>query len=143
MQTSSRYVRRMIFASAAAVTSVLGFGAHAQSPELEAYAQSKYGFCDAKKIAAVWKKGVGEAKAVIGAKILGNLQDLADADIASTKDTVSCDWDDTGLTFDDAMKLAAYWGRDSIEAKQKAAQMTSELGNKKFLEVMADALGRT
>lgn len=136
-------IRQLALATVAVIVPVFGAPALAQNAELDAYANSSYGFCDAKKLSVVWNIGIGEAKAVIGAKILGNIQHLADEDIASTNGTVSCDWDDTELAFEDAMKLAAYWGKDSIEAKQKAAQMHSELGNKKFIEAMGHVIGRS
>ena len=116
--------------------------ASAQTAEMNAYANSIYGYCDAKKIAAVWGRDIGSAKAVIGAKILNNLQHLADQDIASTRNQVRCGWDEAELSYNDAVRLGQYWGRQPHEAKLKVEQMMTEMGHKQFRIAMASVLGR-
>lgn len=143
MKYSTKLTRRVAFTAVTLMLPALNFAAYAQSSATNAYAQSLYGYCDAKKVASVWKSGVGEAKTIIGNKILGNLQNLIDADIASTRTRVTCSWDDTGLSFDDAMRLARFWGNDSIQAKQKAVELTTEMGNKKFMSLMSNVLMRS
>lgn len=113
------------------ITAISSVSAQANQA-LSTYYSSLYGYCDAKKIAAVWQTSIDNAKVVIGNKILGNLQHLADADIASARH-VGCNWDETELTFEDALKLAHYWDRSPDSAKQKAAQIASRKGTKGML----------
>ncbi|WP_323762859.1 hypothetical protein [Maricaulis sp.] len=108
----------------------------------QVFFQSDYGYCDALKVAHVWGTDVGEAKAVIGRKITEGLTNLADADIASTATSVSCSWVDTGLSFDDALTLADFWGVPVGEAKAKATQYTSEWGNHGFQTRLGTVLRR-
>jgi hypothetical protein len=98
---------------------------------LQSYAHSRYGHCGAKKVADVWKTDVAGGKVVIGDKTRRRSTDLVDRDIASATG-VRCAWDETDLTFQDAQRLAAYWGRPMEAAKLKATNMVSEMGTKKF-----------
>lgn len=106
----------------------------------EIYQDSNYGFCDAKKIAHVWGQSIEEAKSTLGEKVRAGLENLADADIASTIGVVQCDWSETELTYDDAEALGQYWGRSVFEAKTKAADMMSDMGYKSFVNAMGSAL---
>lgn len=114
--------------------------AHAQGAKGDAAAEnvffsSSYGYCDAKKVARVWKTDVEGGKVVIGRKIMAGLTNLADADIASASG-VRCDCDETGLTFDDAQRLAKYWGRSVVASKAKALDLVSAMGSKKFQDTI-------
>lgn len=102
-----------------------------------AYDRSPYGYCDAKKIASVWNVDFYQGKLVLGRKILSGLTHLADSDIASTRNRVYCSWQETDLSYADAVALGNFWGRPAHEAKQKVEQMTSETGTKRFREDMA------
>ena len=133
--------RPLALVTAALMVPLLSIPAAARSA-MDAFASSKYGYCDAKKIAKVWGGSIGAAKVVIGEKILNNLQSSADAFIASTQNSVRCDWGDTELSYEDAEKLAKVWGRSVEGAKTKATRLVSEMGNKKFLQTMADVLRR-
>lgn len=106
----------------------------------DVYEDSKYGFCDAKKIAHVWGQSVAEGKTTLGEKVRAGREHLADADIASTIGVVQCDWSETELSYDDAEALADYWGRSVTEAKTKAADMMSDMGYKSFVNAMGPAL---
>ncbi|MCQ0990198.1 hypothetical protein [Jiella marina] len=116
--------------------------ANAISREDQAYASSPYDYCDAKKVAAVWGISVSRAKSVIGRKILQGNQRLLNADIDSTARSVRCSIVDIGLSYRDAEKLAAYWGRTSSDAKAKAAAIASQYGGGKFRIMMAHVIGR-
>ena len=63
--------------------------AHAQTDQqaVNVFANSEYGYCDAKKVGSVWGVNIDQAKVVIGNKIMGNITHLIDADIASTGGT--------------------------------------------------------
>src|SRR5262249_48938957 len=80
---------------AAAVTASPFVAASAQAQDqhaaFQAYAHSRYGYCDAKKVADVWHTDVGGGKVVIGNKIKQRLIDLVDADIAGASG-VRCSW---------------------------------------------------
>ena len=109
-------------------------GAQAQSAAALAYQRSDYGYCDAKKVAAVWGVSIGDAKVVIGNKILGNRTHLINADIASTRNTVRCGWAELEMTYQDAVEMARYWNIQPHEAKLKAERFVSEDGKKVFRE---------
>lgn len=110
--------------------------AQAQSHSQQVFANSDYGYCDAKKVAAVWNVGIGKAKAVIGDKIIGNITHLIDADIASTAGQVYCSWEDLQMSYNDAVALGNFWGRQPHEAKTKASNMATQMGKKELLQLI-------
>ena len=105
-----------------------------------AYSASLYGYCDARKIAAVWGQSISQAKITLGNKVLANLQHLADADIASTANRVPCSWEDSQFSYNDAVRLGQYWGRQPHEAKAKVAAMLTQMGHKQFMIAMGGVL---
>lgn len=109
-----------------------GGSAFQDQASLSAYYQSEYGYCDAMKVAHVWGTDLASAKAVIGSKILGGLTHLLDQDIASTASSVQCSWIDLGLTYDNAVALAEFWGVGVEQAKVQAAANASQLGHRGF-----------
>ena len=139
MTIYTKTLRRAAVASVALMSPLMVAKANAQDA-WNAYVNSLYGFCDAKKVAAVWGKNAGEGKVIIGNKILSNLQHLVDQDIASMANRVTCSWAETELSYNDAQRLASFWGRSTPEAKQKAVRMVNEMGVKRFRQVMANAL---
>ncbi len=110
--------------------------AQAQSNSQRVFANSDYGYCDAKKVASVWNVNIGQAKVVIGNKILGNITHLIDADIASTAGRVYCSWEDLQMSYNDAIALGNFWGRQPFEAKTKASNMATQMGKKKLLQLI-------
>lgn len=109
--------------------------------EFDTYAASDYGYCDAKKIASVWGQSIFEGKLTLARKILGDITELADADIASASN-VRCDWSEAELTFADAERLAAYWGHTVDSAKSKVADLMTEMGHKRFVGMFAEVLAQ-
>ncbi|MDF1680630.1 hypothetical protein [Ponticaulis sp.] len=107
--------------------------------DFEIYAASDYGFCDAKKIASVWGASVWEGKMILSNKISAGITILADADIQSATN-VRCDWSEAELTYDDAQRLADFWGNSVDEAKSKVAMRMSEIGHKRFVEAFDSVL---
>ena len=139
-----KFAQGMAITATAASAQLFVAAAQADQAELEAYGNSGYGWCDAKKVAAVWEQDIVEAKAIIGGKILSNLTHLIDADIASTGADVPCLWgEDIDLEYEDAEKLAAFWGTEVHEAKDQIQALVTDLGMKHFNELMAGALGRS
>lgn len=91
-----------------------------------------YGYCDAVKVASVWQTDIGNAKVIIGQKVINGLRHLIDADIAGTNGRVRCAWPETGLSYADAETLANIWQVQPHEAKTKAEYYVSQMGTKKF-----------
>lgn len=114
--------------------SFAGVSAFQDQASLSAYYQSEYGYCDAMKVAHVWGTDIASAKAVIGSKILGGLTHLLDQDIASTASSVRCSWADLGLTYENAVALAGFWGVGVEQAKVQAASSASQLGHRGFYQ---------
>ena len=106
-----------------------GLDSAPQTQQLAAYASSRYGYCDAKMIALVWGSSVQEAKVTLGSKVLSNLENLADADIASgrqqslaafeTNRELRCSYEEAGYSYGDADMLGQLWGVSSWEAKMR------------------------
>ncbi|MDG2002244.1 MAG: hypothetical protein P8J20_02840 [Novosphingobium sp.] len=88
-----------------------------------AYANSKFTYCDAKMIGALWGQDVTEGKLRIGQKIGGGEYIIEDELNDSRQRGNSCRFDETGFTYQDAQRLSAAWGNQlSIEsAKVKIA----------------------
>jgi len=86
-----------------------------------AFQESDFTYCDAKLLGAAWSVDIDKAKAEIGYKILGGYSENLAAVFAQGRQTASCGFEDTQLTYDDAGKLASIWGVDVGEAKDKAA----------------------
>ena len=128
--------KKLLAKAAIATASAFGVATEADArsdrEKQQAYFNSEYQYCDAIKIASVWGTDGYRGKLILGDKVLSGLTNLADADIASTGRNVPCRWRDLGLTYQDAEKLAAYWGRTVGDAKAKAEQMASDMGGKQF-----------
>ncbi len=112
----------------------IGFADRARTDALlTAFSHNGYGYCDAKKVAEVWGVNPDWAKSVIGNKLMSGRANLLDADIASTAETVSCAWAETGLSYFSAEVLSNYWGVSVAEAKARATQEMSEQGYQRFM----------
>lgn len=126
----------------AAMSAGTGLGLDDTQRHLDLFFSSAYGYCDAKKVAHVWRTDVFSAKAVIGSKIANGITDLLDTDIASTARSVSCDWADLGLDYHHAEALAAFWGGSPDQAKATASSMASSVGHRRFMESMGAVIAR-
>ncbi len=94
-----------------------------QNREINAFVNSKYDYWDAKVLSSYWKQSVFESKTRIGRKVLwgeANIaileQYLVDARIAALTGTVQNPIDffsQSGYTYNDAKKLAKFWGDPS------------------------------
>lgn len=88
---------------------------------------SGFAYCDAKLVADFWGGGIGEAKTLIGDKIINGLiagvaQALANSRAAGN----ACEWIDTGYEYADAERLASFWGlANPSEAKFRIAELVT------------------
>ncbi|MEL6927883.1 MAG: hypothetical protein AAFO95_04525 [Cyanobacteria bacterium J06600_6] len=105
---------------------LLSHNSDSQLSEVQAYAISKYNYCDASLLADLWGQPIYQAKARIGRKVIwqaGGIpyleQMLVDARVtAIASGTSRCQYIDMGYTYDDAVVLAEFWGdSDPWEAK--------------------------
>jgi hypothetical protein len=103
--------------------------AHASSTSQEdqafsAYANSRYEYCDAKMVAALWGLDVYAGKLRIGNKILYGIADIVEEDLTNSRQRGnSCNFNETGFSYRDARRLSNAWGgRLSVwDAKTKIA----------------------
>ncbi len=102
---------------------------HAQNNTQLIY-QYGYGYCDAKRVAAVWNVGIGQAKTIIANKIRSNLTNLIDQDIRNSN--AWCSWNEVEISYNDAQQLANYWGITVNKAKDKAKDLVNQRGKKSF-----------
>ncbi|MFT3808457.1 MAG: hypothetical protein QM698_00910 [Micropepsaceae bacterium] len=111
--------------SAEVLSALSEAGAAPMTPEdqeaWEAFQASDYTYCDAKLVGAAWSMQIDQAKAAIGYKVLNGFADQLPEIFAEGRQTTSCDFTDTLLTYEDAEKLAGIWGVDVGRAKDKAA----------------------
>ena len=116
------------------------FAQYSQDQAFDAYAWSGYNFCDAKLVGMLWKQGVSEGKTIIGNKILNGIGDdvplfLRDSRAANN----SCNWEDTGYDYDDAVALARAWNLGSVADAKWSIALKMTNGNSYMVE---RALGR-
>ena len=85
--------------------------------------QNRFTYCDAKMLAALWKKSVDDAKAFIGAKLQANSVESVKSVVNSAREnarknaSARCTFAEAGFSFDDAQKLAKLWGMTAAKAK--------------------------
>jgi hypothetical protein len=93
--------------------------------EFEAFVASRYNYCDAKMVGALYGQDVVGGKVIIGQKILNGIGENVPVVLAESRnDGNFCDWRDTGFTYQDALVLSNVWGfRDLNRAKLKAADL--------------------
>ncbi len=100
--------------------------AHQQSQrEFEAFVASRYNYCDAKMVGALYGQDAAGGKVIIGQKILNGIgENVPVVLVESRNDGNACAWRDTGYSYQDALVLANVWGfRDLNLAKLKAAEL--------------------
>ena len=95
------------------------------------YVDSKFGYCDAKVLSKVWGQDTYESKSSIGQFILRNETGLLETKLADARTRaladmpnreIRCHYDEIGVTYDDAVALAGFWGIDSWEAKMRVEE---------------------
>jgi len=127
------------FAATTAMTSIPA-GAQSTSASVGAFYQSgEFTYCDAKMLAVYWRNTPYDAKVLAGQKILAGgynvLKDvLKQAVAASLRQGVRCTFADANnppYSYNDAVKLARYWGNGMTpyDAKLKVALNLEGGGN--------------
>ena len=127
----SRVAERVVICSTLAIgAAMLPQAAYAASDE-ETFYNSGYNYCDATLLAAYWGLDSYAAKVTAGQKIKRkNKQGVKEA-LANGRTMASCEFSATGHTYEDAEKLASYWGMANVvEAKNKVALLYTR-GNSK------------
>ena len=96
-----------------------------QQREYDAFFSSRYNYCDAKLVGALYGQDAAGGKVIIGQKILNGIGTNVPVVLRESRgDGNVCDWEDTGLEYSDAQVLAETWGfSDPYEAKLKAADL--------------------
>ena len=92
---------------------------------LNVFFNSSYNYCDAKLIGAIWGYDAGRGKIEIGHKIINGIGGNISLMLSDSRNSGNaCGWEDTGLSYDDAEKLARVWRMGvPYQAKLKAAQL--------------------
>ena len=128
--TTTMRVRRL--SAALLMSSAIGlvmFGQPAQAMpqqrEYDAFFASRYNYCDAKLVGALYGQDVEGGKVIIGQKILNGIGTNVPVVLRESRSYGNtCEWEDTGLSYSDAQILARTWGfSDPYEAKLKAADL--------------------
>ena len=112
-------------ARALVIAAVLGLPATVYADTDDAirlFTSSKYTYCDAKLLAGLWQQSVADAKATIGRKVGGGNpaaieRALVGARKRAARTRLRCSYQEAGLTYDDAERLAKLWKRSVTDAK--------------------------
>jgi hypothetical protein len=103
-----------------------------------AFAASNFSYCDAKVLAAMWQTSVESAKSSIGHKILGGQESMATAAVGEAfarPDKPACQFYETKYTYSDAEAMAAFWGIDVSETKDRITNKVN-FGNAELVDQM-------
>ena len=114
----------MLSTSAAGIVAYQPLAAQSETDYLSAFGNSAYTYCDAKLVGALWGMSPYQGKIEIGTKIVGGYdENLVDILQSSRNNGFSCEWADTGLSYDNAEQLGRLWGVEPWDAKARAAGM--------------------
>lgn len=93
-----------------------------------AFFDSDYTYCDAKLIGQLWGLSIEQGKIEIGSKIYLGIQGNLPGLLAQSRANGSaCTFEDTPLTYADAVDLASIWGLDTPwDAKLRAARLYTQ-----------------
>ncbi|MFT5684324.1 MAG: hypothetical protein ACI8RZ_005265 [Myxococcota bacterium] len=95
------------------------------------FVNSSYSYCDAKVLGAMWGEDTYTAKSSIGQLLMQDERDRLDDKLTGCRERaleqldnreIRCHYDDVGVTYDDAVALAGFWGIDSWEAKMRVEE---------------------
>lgn len=119
-----------------------------QNPVQAFYDSENYTYCDAKLLSAYWGSTPWDAKVRAGNKAIGNEYPVIEDYLRSARDyaiehNVRCTWDDGNnpdYSYDDASKLAEYWGKATPwDAKLKIGRMLQDGDNKLVIDALSRA----
>lgn len=120
----ARRLAAALLLSTSMSTVVLVQPAAAQTTDerVEAFLSSRFNYCDAKLLGALWGFDPYRGKAEIGYKIMNNLEGNLEGLFQQARNNgVTCTWEDTGLTPADARVLAQVWETNPRQARETAA----------------------
>lgn len=115
----------------------VGAPAKPATPEA-AFAASNFSYCDAKVLAAMWETSVENAKSSIGHKILGGQESMATEAVGEAfarPNKPACQFYETKYTYADAEAMAAFWGIDVSETKDRITNKVN-FGNAELVDQM-------
>jgi len=126
---------------------LLGFSAPAMAEpaeHMQAYVnQTKYGYCDATLIAGLWGEDVYQAKGTIGYKLANGYEQMLVSALTEARKKANenfsnrglrCSYDVLGYSYEDAVKLAEHWGKDTWDAKMYIEKKFLLDGNKTHID---------
>lgn len=113
------------------------------SSGFEDYSSSDYTYCDAKKVGSVFRDNAFYGMSKINNWLGSEYEDDIDRVISEVGEEVPCTFDEIGVSHDDAIKLAAFWGRSVPDAKAEAARLSSIDGGRSFRDSMSSVIGFT
>jgi hypothetical protein len=128
--------------------------ATAEPTEEQAYSaffNSAYSYCDAKTLAAHWGTNLGDGKMAIGRKILTGRAEVADESIQAAFQAISattnpvCTFDESGFSYQDAEKLAAFWNMDVSKAKAEVEakiQLNGLVGERIMQDILSGKMAQ-
>lgn len=115
------------------------------------YDTENYTYCDAKLLGAYWGMSPWDSKVRAGTKAINDEYDVIDDYLYSARDyalehNVRCTWKDGNnpdYSYDDASKLAEYWGKATPwDAKLKIGSMLQNGNNKMVVAALKNARKR-
>jgi hypothetical protein len=94
----------------------------ADTNAVSAYLRSDFTICDAKVLATAWGTNLHEAKVSIGQKITNMGRGFAATAVDGNREAaiqrgLQCNYQDEGLSYEDAARLATQWNQSIPEAK--------------------------
>ena len=95
------------------------------------FTTSKYDYCDAKVLGALWGEDTFEAKSSIGRMLMNGEGALLEEKLTGCRERalsdldnrdIRCHYNDLGVSYDDAVALSTFWGIDTWEAKMRVEE---------------------
>ena len=129
IQARSRRLSCALLMSSAIALVMFGQpGLAAAQDEYDTFFASGYTYCDAKLMGALFGEDPDGGKIIIGQKIQNGIGSNIRVTLAESRDLGNtCEWEDTGLSYNDAQVMAEVWGLDDpYEAKLKAARLYTQ-----------------
>ena len=124
MTGARRFAAALLLSTSMSTAIMVQPAAAAQTDDdrFEAFSSSRYNYCDAKLLGALWGFDPYGGKVAIGDKIMNSLEGNLEGLFQQARDNgVQCTWEDTGLTPADARVLAQVWETTPREARRTAA----------------------
>jgi hypothetical protein len=108
---------------------------------VDVFFDSGFTYCDAKLVAALWRMDPLQAKAELGQKVIRLGVPAAQGVVAAARNSgTRCDWIDVPHSYEDAERLAAYWGLpDPAAAKVKVADLYTKGMSAQVMAALAAA----